>query len=214
MSVIIVVANLIVGTMFGCELLYVPHLVRSLAQSIYIMNAQLFNESVYVDIFEYDISVVSDSLWPHGLYSPWNSPGQDTGVGSLSLLQGIFPTQESNPGPLHCRWILYQLSHKESPRILEWVAYPFYSGSFKPRNLTGVSCIASGFFTNWTIREALYIAQTFNIMFNHKYSCNKYVSYTYAIFKFDPKQFNPFTIHFIILIFISILKSLSICPLP
>ena len=61
-SVIIVVANLIVGTMFGCELLYVPHLVRSLAQSIYIMNAQLFNESVYVDIFEYDISVVSDSL--------------------------------------------------------------------------------------------------------------------------------------------------------
>ena len=43
-------------------------------------------------------SVVSDSLWAHGLYSPWNSPGQDTGVGSLSLLQGIFPTQGSNPG--------------------------------------------------------------------------------------------------------------------
>ena len=41
-------------------------------------------------------SVVSDSLWPHGLYSPWNSPGQNTGVGSLSLLQGIFPTQGSN----------------------------------------------------------------------------------------------------------------------
>ena len=45
-------------------------------------------------------SVVSDSLRPHGLYSPWNSPGQNTGVGSLSLLQGIFPTQESNPGLL------------------------------------------------------------------------------------------------------------------
>ena len=57
-------------------------------------------------------SVVSDSLWPHGLYSPWNSPGQNTGVGSLSLLQGIFPTQGSNPGLLHCRRILYQLSHK------------------------------------------------------------------------------------------------------
>ena len=57
-------------------------------------------------------SVVSDSLWPHGLYSPWNSPGQNTGVGSLSLLQGIFPTQGSNPGLLHCRWILYQLSHE------------------------------------------------------------------------------------------------------
>ena len=45
------------------------------------------------------------------LYSPWNSPGQSTGVGSLSLLQGIFPTQGSHPGLLHCRWILYQLSH-------------------------------------------------------------------------------------------------------
>ena len=54
-------------------------------------------------------SVLSDSLQPHGLYSPRNSPGQNTGVGSLSLLQGIFTTQESNPGLLHCRWILYQL---------------------------------------------------------------------------------------------------------
>ena len=49
---------------------------------------------------------------------PWNSPGQNTGVGSLFLLQGIFPTQGSNPGLPHCRWIVYQLSHKESPRIL------------------------------------------------------------------------------------------------
>jgi len=45
--------------------------------------------------------------------------------GSLSLLQGIFPTQGLNPGLPHCRQILYQLSHKRSPRILEWVAYPF-----------------------------------------------------------------------------------------
>ena len=57
-------------------------------------------------------SVVSDSLQPHVLYSLWNSPGQDTGVGSLSLLQGIFLTQGSNPGLLHCRRILYQLSHQ------------------------------------------------------------------------------------------------------
>ena len=57
-------------------------------------------------------SVESNSLHPHGLYSPWNSPGQNTGVGSLSLLQGIFPTQGWNPGLLHCRWILFQLSHK------------------------------------------------------------------------------------------------------
>ena len=60
-------------------------------------------------------SVVSNSLWPHGLYSPWNSPGQNTGVGSLSLLQGFFPTQGSNPGLPHCRRILYQLSYKGSP---------------------------------------------------------------------------------------------------
>ena len=60
-------------------------------------------------------SVVSDSLRPHGLYSPWNSPGQNTGVGSLSLFQGIFPTQGSNPGLPHYRWILYyQLSHREA----------------------------------------------------------------------------------------------------
>ena len=60
-------------------------------------------------------SVVSDSLPPHGLYSPWNSLGQYTGVGSLALLQGIFPTQGLNPGVPYCRQILYQLSHKGSP---------------------------------------------------------------------------------------------------
>ena len=49
---------------------------------------------------------------PIGLYSPWNSLGQNTGVGSLPLLQGIFPTQGSNPFLSHCRQILYQLSHK------------------------------------------------------------------------------------------------------
>ena len=52
--------------------------------------------------------------WTHGLYSPWNSPGQNTGVGSLSLFQAIFPTQGSNLPP-HCRQILYHLSHKVSP---------------------------------------------------------------------------------------------------
>ena len=63
------------------------------------------------------------------LYSPWSSLGQNSGVGSLSLLQGIFPTQGSNPGLPHCGQILYQLSHKGSPRILEWVACPFSGGS-------------------------------------------------------------------------------------
>ena len=60
------------------------------------------------------LSVVSDSLQHHGLYSPWSSQGQNTGVGSISLLQGIFLTQGSNPGLPHCRQILYQLSHKGS----------------------------------------------------------------------------------------------------
>ena len=65
-------------------------------------------------------SVVSDSLCPHGLYSPWNSPGQSTGAGSLSLLQGIFPAQGWNPGLPHCKWILYQLRHKGSPQNSTW----------------------------------------------------------------------------------------------
>ena len=73
-------------------------------------------------------SVLSDSLRPHGLHSPWNSPGQNPGVGSRSLLQQIFPTQGSNSCLLHCRWILYPLSCQGSPRILEWVAYPFSRG--------------------------------------------------------------------------------------
>ena len=77
-------------------------------------------------------------------------------LGSLSLLQGIFPTQGSNPGLLHCRWILYQLSHKESPRTLKWVAFPFFRGSSWPRDRTGVSCIAGRFFTNWATREHLW----------------------------------------------------------
>ena len=59
-------------------------------------------------------SVVSDSLWPHGLYGPWNSLGQNTIVGSPSLLQGIFPTQGLNPGLSYCRRILYQPSYQGS----------------------------------------------------------------------------------------------------
>ena len=87
-------------------------------------------------------------------YSPWNSPGQNTGVSSLSLLRGIFPTQGSNTGLPHCGQILYQLSHQGSPRTLEWVAYPFSSGSSRSKSRTTVSCIAGGFFTSWATREA------------------------------------------------------------
>ena len=67
------------------------------------------------------------------------------------------PGDLSNPGIkpslLHLRLVLYQLSHQERPRILEWAAYPFSSGSSQPRNRTGVSCIAGGFFNTWVTRE-------------------------------------------------------------
>ena len=64
-------------------------------------------------------SVMSNSLWLLQLYSPWNSPGQNTGVGSLSFLQGIFTIQGWNPGLLHWRMILYQLSHQGYPKKAE-----------------------------------------------------------------------------------------------
>ena len=63
-------------------------------------------------------SVASLFATPWTIYSPWDSPGQTTGVNSLSLLQGIFPTQGSNPGLRHCRQILYWLSYKGSP--MKW----------------------------------------------------------------------------------------------
>ena len=73
-------------------------------------------------------------------------------MGSYFPLQGIFPTQGSNPGLLHCRQILYCLSHQGSPRILEWVAYPFSRESSWPRDRTRVSGIAGTFFTSWATR--------------------------------------------------------------
>ena len=89
------------------------------------------------------------------LYSPWNSPGQNTGMCSLSLLQGSSQPRNWTQVSPYYRWILYQLSHKRSPRVLEWVAYLFSNGSSRPRNWTRVSCVAGGFFTNWAVREAL-----------------------------------------------------------
>ena len=86
-------------------------------------------------------SVMSDSLWPHGPCSPWNSPGQNTGVGSWSLLQGIFPSQGLNTG---YRWILYQLSHLGSSlwvftHNLIWPARLLCPWNSPGKN-TGVGC--------------------------------------------------------------------------
>ena len=90
--------------------------------------------------------------------------GPECWSGSLSLLQGIFPTQVSNTGLPRCRRILYQLSHKGSPRILEWIAYPFSSRFSRPRNRTRVSCLAGRFFTNWPIREAPFESQVSSLL--------------------------------------------------
>ena len=98
-------------------------------------------------------SVVSDSLQPQGLYSPWNSPGQNPGVGSLSLSRG-----SPNPGIEPRSPVLHSYSLPAEPqgksKNAGWVAYPFSRGSSQTRNQTGVSCIAGGFFTSWATREA------------------------------------------------------------
>ena len=83
-----------------------------------------------------------------GITEAPRTPSKESGTSrqeywsSHFLLQGVFPTQGSNPGLPHCRRILYHLSHQRSPRILEWAAYPF------SRDWIRVSCIAGGFFTN------------------------------------------------------------------
>ena len=106
---------------------------------------------------------------------PWDSLGKNTEWVAISFSRGssrpkdrtqvsciagrfctnwatreeIFPNQGLNPGLPHRRQILYQMSHKGSPRILEWVAYTFSSGSSWPRNQTWVSCTAGRLFTGW-----------------------------------------------------------------
>ena len=90
---------------------------------------------------------------PQGSSVCGNSPGKNTGVCCYALLWGIFPTQESNLSLPHCTWILYHLSHQVSLRIPELIAYSLSRGSSWPRNWTRVSCIAGGFFTNWTMGE-------------------------------------------------------------
>ena len=97
-------------------------------------------------------SVVSDSL---GLHGPIQSM-EFSRPEYWSELAFPFSSRSSQPRDclLHCRQILYQLSHKGSPRILDWVAYSFSRRSSQPRNETRVSYFAGGFFTNWAIREA------------------------------------------------------------
>jgi len=71
---------------------------------------------------------------PSGSSVHGNSSGKNTGVGCHAVLQGNFPIQGLNPGLLHCRWILYHMSHQGGPRRLEWVACPLSGGTSQPRN--------------------------------------------------------------------------------
>ena len=98
-------------------------------------------------------SVMSDSLWLHELYSPWNSPGQNTGMGSRSLLQGIFPTQGSNPGLQHCRQILYQLSRQGSPKCILSVLRGMWDLSSLSRYWTWPPALEAQSLNHWTARE-------------------------------------------------------------
>ena len=118
-------------------ILHISDITWDLSFSVWTSLSMVISSIIWKESESESCLVVSDSLWPHGLYRPWNSPGQNTRVGSFSLLQRIFPTQGSNSGLPHCKWILYHLNHQGSPRILEWVAYSFSRGSSWPRNWTG-----------------------------------------------------------------------------
>ena len=100
---------------------------------------------------------------PPGSSVHGDSPGKSTGVGCHALLQGIFPSQGSNPGLPHCRQIFYHLSQQGSPRIPKWVTYLF-QGIFPTRNQTAVSCIAGRYFTSWATREAQYCPKEHNLL--------------------------------------------------
>ena len=94
---------------------------------------QEYTEELYKkDLHDPDNLCDSTDCSPPGSSVHGESPGQNSGVGCHALLQGIFPTQGSNPGLPHCRWILYHMSHQGSPRILEWVAYSFSKGEKIP----------------------------------------------------------------------------------
>ena len=136
----------------------------------YIVSLRPHTNVYYTDEENASHSVVSDSLWPHELYSPWNSPGQNTGVGVLSLLQGLFPTQGLNPGLPHCRQILFFFFNCSGfCHTLKWISHgftcvphpdppshlPLHPIPLGLPSAPGPSAclIADRFFTSWATRE-------------------------------------------------------------
>ena len=119
------------------------------------------------------------SLGPHVLQSPWNSLGQNTGVGSLSLLQGIFPNQGSNPGFPNCRWILYQLSHQGSPQlIIVYFNNTFCLCQFPTFNLTLVSLHLLCFSQSIQLNVCYFCFQRINFWF-YWFFCFSLLYFTY-----------------------------------
>ena len=101
---------------------------------------------------------------PPGFSVHGDSLGKNTGVGCHVLLQRIFSNPGIKPMSPHYMQILYHTSYQGSPRILEWIAYPFSRESSLPRNWTWVSCIAGRFFTSWATREALKVLYTHKLI--------------------------------------------------
>ena len=103
-------------------------------------------EYSWLPVNQWSCSVVSDSLQPHGLeptrlLHPWNFPGKSNGVGCHFLLQGIFPTQGSNPGLLHYRQMLYHLSHWWYFQVKSKGAQPYtHMYPFSPKPLSHPGC--------------------------------------------------------------------------
>ena len=89
---------------------------------------------------------------------PWGFSRQEYWNGLPCPPSGIKPNPGIKPKCfLHCRQSLYHLSHQGTPRILEWVTYPFSRANSWPRNQTGIFCTVSGLFISWAIQKALRI---------------------------------------------------------
>ena len=128
------------------------------------------------------------TLWSHGLYPakllcPWNSPGQETGVGSRSLLQGIFPTQGLNPGLLHCRRTFHHPEPPEKPRghLWEIIILPALRSLYEICSVWGwvykihdisrvwsLACTFWSFLTSKTLKK-IFLGSCYKAVVNHKW---------------------------------------------
>ena len=121
------------------------------------LSSKLNKFTLFILIESESLSVMSDSLWPpHRLYSPGNSPGQNTRMGSLPFSRESFQPGDRTEVSHIAGGFFTSWATRGSPRMLGWIDYPFSSGFSRPRNGTGVSCIAGEFFTNWAIRELIW----------------------------------------------------------